>query len=520
MDSKLLFKKNKKKKLWDKHCYFLDLSLDEFMEIQKEELNNQLKLWNDSKLRHHIINNDIEITINNFREIIPLTTYYDYADILLNKDCDALPVKPELWIQTTWEGGEKPIKLAPYTREMLDTFRDNIVSCIILSTSKKRYKYTAKYNDKILYGLAPLPFLTGLVPKMLSEATNFRFLPPVDEALEMSFSQRNKLGFKMALKEGVDFFFGLGSVAYAITQTLSAQSKGKSSIKSLFKCSPKMIFRLIKSKIKSKITKKPTLPKDLFKLKALNVAGTDNKYYTEELKQMWGIKPCELFAGTEPSLIGTETWCKNGMYFIPRTCFYEFVKLEDSIKNKINPNYIPKTYLMDEVEVGCSYEIVISVFHGGAFMRYRVGDVYKCLAIGTKEENTKIPKFEYLDRVPWVIDVAGFTRFTEDEITNVLNIAQINVNDWAATKGFTDTFKPFLQLYLEINGDYDLNDICNRLDETFTKVDEDYLGLKKILGRNPLNVTIIPNGTIKAVSNSNKLYLKVDSFNNHYKKYE
>ena len=33
----------------------------------------------------------------------------------------------------------------------------------------------------------------------------------------------------------------------------------------------------------------------------------------------------ELFAGTEPTCIGTETWTRNGMYFFPDACFYEFI---------------------------------------------------------------------------------------------------------------------------------------------------------------------------------------------------
>ncbi len=47
--------------------------------------------------------------------MVPLTDYEDYADILLRKDGDSLPGNPVIWIQTTWEGGKHPIKVAPYT---------------------------------------------------------------------------------------------------------------------------------------------------------------------------------------------------------------------------------------------------------------------------------------------------------------------------------------------------------------------------------------------------------------------
>lgn len=47
-------------------------------------------------------------------------------------------------------------------------------------------------TDKILYGLAPLPFATGLFPLALKEDIDIRFLPEVEDAVNMSFGERNK----------------------------------------------------------------------------------------------------------------------------------------------------------------------------------------------------------------------------------------------------------------------------------------------------------------------------------------
>lgn len=75
----------------------------------------------------------------------------------------------------------------------------------------------------------PLPYATGLFPLALGEEADIEFLPAVKDAVNMSFSERNKAGFKMAMKRDVEFFFGLGSVAYAVSQSLSAMgSSGKS----------------------------------------------------------------------------------------------------------------------------------------------------------------------------------------------------------------------------------------------------------------------------------------------------
>ena len=44
--------------------------------------------------------------------------------------------------------------------------------------------------------------------------------------------------------------------------------------------------------------------------------------------------------------------------------------------------------------------------------RYRCGDMYRCVGLENREDETRIPRFEYVDRVPWIIDIAGFTRIS------------------------------------------------------------------------------------------------------------
>lgn len=63
------------------------------------------------------------------------------------------------------------------------------------------------------------------------------------------------------------------------------------------------------------------------------VAGTDNACYKDDLEELWGIRPMEIFAGTEPTCIGTETWSRNGLYFFPDACFYEFIPSDEMEKN-------------------------------------------------------------------------------------------------------------------------------------------------------------------------------------------
>ena len=211
--------------LWEEYCGFLELTVEEFMKIQKRLLREQMELWGKSGIGRRILGGRIPENIDEFRRMVPLTTYEDYADMLLQKEDSVLPAKPILWIQTTWEGGRHPIKVAPYTKSMLDTYKDNMMACFMLATSSQKGQFDLSPRDHMLYALAPLPYATGLLPVLLGEEMDVEFLPPVKEAEKMSFSERNKKGFKMGMGKGIEYFFGLGSVTYFVSRSLAAMQK-------------------------------------------------------------------------------------------------------------------------------------------------------------------------------------------------------------------------------------------------------------------------------------------------------
>ncbi len=494
--------------IWQEYCGFLDLDIGEYMKIQNRLMLEQISLWSKSGLGRHILNGKKPRTIQEFRKQVPLTTYGDYADILLQKQEDMLPDRPVIWIQTTWEGGKNPVKVAPYTRGMLDTYKNNILACLILCSSTEKGKFNVKATDNFLYGLAPLPYATGLFPLALNEEIGIGFLPPVKEAVKMSFSERNKKGFKMGLSKGIDFFFGLGSVAYFVSLSLSSigsggKTGGNSEESKQFKYSLPVLYRILRAKNRCKKEKRELKPKDLFRLKGLVVAGTDNNCYKDDLEDLWGVRPIELFAGTEPSCIGTESWTKDGLYFFPDACFYEFIPEDEMYKSLDKPDYQPKTYLMDEVVPDRLYELVISVLKGGAFVRYRVGDVYRCIGLENSADRTRIPRFKYVDRVPSIIDIAGFTRISENSIRDVVNLSGLHIEDWFAVKEYNKQNRPLLHMYVEMKRESLANSAVTKeilrehLSVYFKYVDNDYKDLKRILGMDPLEITILKCGTFE-----------------------
>lgn len=489
--------------IWNEYCGFLDLDITQYMEIQNRLMEEQLEEWSRCSLGRKLIGRRKINTVEDFRELFPLTTYKDYADTLLQKKGSMLPEEPTIWIETTWEGGMHPVKLAPYTQGMLEVYKRNVLACMILSTSTKKGDFDVKAMDTFLYGLAPLPYATGLFPRALADEIEIQFLPPVHEAERMSFGERNKKGFKMGLSKGIDFFFGLGSVAYFVSLSLASMSSGKKKKGSgrMITVSPAIAIRYLKAKKKCEKENRELKPKDLFTLKGFMVAGTDNHCYKDELEDLWGIRPMELFAGTEPSCIGTETWTRRGMYFFPDTCFYEFIPFDELAMCDKDPDYKPRTCLMNEVIPSEKYELVISVFKGGAFMRYRVGDMYRCVGLENKEDMTRIPRFEYIDRTSDIIDIAGFTRISENAIRNVVTLSGLSIHNWTVVKEYNDNNKPLMRMYVEMEEDslasraVSTEILKEHLTIYFKYVDVDYKDLQRILGMDPLEISIVKCGT-------------------------
>ena len=217
-----------------------------------------------------------------------------------------------------------------------------------MATSRKKGDFDISVTDHMLYALAPLPYVTGLLPLLCREEIDFEFLPSVKDAVNMTFKERNIQGFKLGIKKGIEYFFGLGSVLYYVSQSLSSinSTKNKSLGELLRSVSPTMIFRMAKAKRVCRKENRELLPKDLFKLKSFVCAGTDNRCYKADLEHMWGVTPMELFAGTEPTCIGCETWSREGVYFFPDACFYEFIPEDEMNRNMEDPNYQPRTILI------------------------------------------------------------------------------------------------------------------------------------------------------------------------------
>ena len=80
-----LLRQGRTRELWRKYCGFVDLSIEEFMHIQRRLLLEQLKLLAEMPLGRKIMGGKMPDSVEEFRRTIPLTSYMDYTPYLLEK---------------------------------------------------------------------------------------------------------------------------------------------------------------------------------------------------------------------------------------------------------------------------------------------------------------------------------------------------------------------------------------------------------------------------------------------------
>jgi len=465
-----LLRQGRNEELWQMCCGFLSLNLEQFMAIQKRLLLEQIGLLNRCALGNKIMHGAKPQTVEEFREQVPLTTYADYCPELIEKREDVLPVKPAFWVHTSGRSGEYPCKWVPimpaYSHDL------SVIMCGVgILSSCKGWGDTSQLPEhpKIVYTVAPRPYMTGALASMLEQQTPVDYLPALEEAEDLSFEDRIKLGFKQALSQGLDYFFGLSMVLVVVGNKFS-QPSDKVDIRPLLS-QPKALFRLIRGLAKSKLARRPMLPKDLWPVKGIMSGGLDSGVYKDKIKELWGRYPLDTYTGTEGGIIATQTWDYESMTFIPNLNFLEFIPEKEHFKWQLDHSYQPKTVLLDELKAGENYEIVITNFHGGALVRYRVGDMIRVTSLRNEKLGIDIPQMVFERRADDLLDFV-FIRLTEKVIWQAIENTGVAYEDWTAYK---KAGEPVLSLFIELKDGYQVSeaDIAAAVYEQIIKSDGD-----------------------------------------------
>lgn len=492
-----LQKQGKKEELWQICCGFLDLSLEQFMAIQKQLLLEQIELLKRCELGRKVMHGTMPDTIEEFREQVPLTTYKDYCPELLEKREKGLPAKPVRWIHSSGRSGEYPFKWIPISQRIWDEMSSLTYGVSILASCKGRNDFPIILNPKLLYATAPAPYATGIMAAKLEEEFGFKYFPSPQEAEQLPFMERLDKGFWQALSDGVDGFFGLSIILVAIGEQFK-QGAGTLKLSKLL-LNPKAMLRLTKGLIKSKIAKHPMLPKDLWTLKGISSMGTDSMVYKEKIKEMWGVYPLDVYGSTEFLIVAVQTWDHDSMTFVPNLNLLEFIPEKEHFKWQFDHSYKPKTLLLDEVEVGENYELIITNFHGGAMVRYRTGDMVRITALQNKKLGINIPQMVFERRADDLIDL-GPMRLTEKTIWQAIENTNIPYKDWTARKEIIDG-TPVVHLYLELKDNYIASEkgiataIYKELKKSYDGLSpKDLVNLERLIGFKPIDVTLLPEG--------------------------
>lgn len=503
-----LLRQGKHEELWQMCCGFLSLDINQFMEIQERLLLQQLDLLGNCSLGEKLFHGYKPKTIEEFRRLVPLTTYKDYCPELLEKREDILPAKPAQWVHTSGRSGEYPCKWIPLSHEYSAVLSEVSYGCGLISGCKGRGDVSQMpESPKIVYAVAPRPYMSGAMAAMLELQTPSRYMPPLDISETLSFEERIQLGFKQALNTGFDYFFGLSLVLVAIGIKFS-QASSKTSILPLLK-QPRALFRLAKGMIKSKLAQRPILPRDLWDIKGIISGGLDSTVYKERIKELWGRYPLDLYGGTEIGIVATQTWEYEDMSFVPNLNFLEFIPEEEHFKWQLDRSYQPKTLLLDEVEVGKDYELVVTNFHGGAMIRYKPGDMIRITSLYNDKLGVQIPQMTFVGRADDIIDF-GVIRLTEKVIWQAIEDSGIPYEDWIAQKELEGNMALHLMIELKDGCEATEKEVANAVynkilesdvnNETAAEIRRDFENVIDFR----VEVSLLPSGTFAEYTNQRR----------------
>ncbi|MFQ5945653.1 MAG: GH3 auxin-responsive promoter family protein, partial [Anaerolineae bacterium] len=173
----------------------------------------------------------------------------------------------------------------------------------------------------------------------------------------------------------------------------------------------------------------------------------------------------------------------------------EFIPEEEHLRSRADSKHQPETLLLDEVASGERYEVVATNFRGGAFVRYRIGDLVEITGLRNERVDIDLPQMRFHSRADDVIDLGGFTRLTEKTIWQAIEDSAIEYVDWVVAKESNGDV-PVLRIYLEpVDGKVEPEQAATEIHSALARLDPDYEQVEKMLGWNPARVSMLASGT-------------------------
>ncbi len=477
--------------IWQKYCGFFNLSPDEFMDIQRRLLLDEIdQVYGSTLARKFMLRKPRDIS--EFRATVPLTRYEDYAEYLDQKREDVLAFKPYVWTHTSGRGGS--LKWVPCSAESYERLGYAGITVLLIACAHNKGEVNIRPGVRFLQNLPPKPYYAWLSGTALADRMEIFSMPPIEWSANDTFESRMKQGFNMALRYGVDVLGSLTSVLVKMGESFAEGSRKMSFSRDMLH--PAVISRVLRAMIRSKISKRHILPHDLWPVKGLICYGMDTSIYKEQIVHYWGVEPMEMYAATEVGMMAIQAWNRKGLTFSPYAAFLEFIPEEEWLKSRDNPSYQPSTVLFNEVQAGKRYELVITNFYGMPFLRYRIGDLVRVEALEDAEAGIKLPQIVFSSRADDLIDIGGFTRLDEKTVWQAIYNSKVPHADWCVRKEYQGE-QPVLNVYIELIGSPDLKEVEQAIDREMVSLNHDYENLHSMLNIYPLRVTALSQGSFQ-----------------------
>lgn len=484
---------------WQKHCSFFDLTTEQFMAIQETLLVEQLRRIGGSAVGKKLMGDRVPTSAAEFRHQVPLSSYRDYVHEF-ERGADLLPEKPYTWAHTS--GASGGFKRVPYTRDFHDHSLDNLMAAFILACSNRKGTSRLTEGDKVLFNVAPHPYLSGILAGGASEAFNLRAVMPVDEHDSMDFKDKVATGFERSLRTGVDILVAMTSVLVKLGNGFNDLSRGKHGSRRT--AHPAVLQRYARAMLRSRLQGRHVLPRDLWPLKAIIGWGIDTRIYRDQVREYWGMYPYELHACTEAGIMALQGWNRKDLTLIPSSNFFEFIPEREWLRCKDDIFMQPRTVLLEDVHPGERYELVITSLHGMPFIRYRLGHLIKITAAEDEEGGVRLPQMVFEARADDLIDIAGFTRISEKTVTQAIANLGLQYEDWTVRKEI-DQNRISLRLYIEMSAGRVPATAAGGLQGEIERLDPGYEDLERMMNIRPLEIVALRPGTLAAYYEAKKV---------------
>jgi hypothetical protein len=482
------FKTLSAEELWKRYCGFLELSMEEFMRIQRSLLGEQLSLVQESILGRRILGPQPPRTLEEYRANARFTTYGDYEPYLSERREDSLAKKPAVWCHSSGRGGR--FKWVPHSDAHMEKTARHGIGLFNLTAATRRGEIAIGPGMRMLVTVPLAPYTSGTIFSALRRRFTFQPIPPLEAVGDLPFQEQIARAFKLALREGFDVGGALASVLVRMGQQMSGQASARRKI-SADMLHPKVLLRMARGYMRSRIEGRPVYPRDLWNPRGIMAGGVDTAIYRDDITKYWGVTPLDVYASTETLFLAMQSWTKAHMTFLPDSAFLEFLPHSERGGAAPHPS---DAVTLDAVEPGRLYELVVTQFHGMPLLRYRLGDVIRVVAAGDGKAGVRLPQIEVRRKVGEAINLAALCSIDERTLWSALAATGLAYTEWTAMKEY-DHNESFLRLVIELRQPVNATEVSRMVDEKLAAIDTDYVDVHRYLGVNPVRTTVLSPGS-------------------------